>query len=963
MMAPSVLSDFRRRREVWNPKVPGFLCRASSGLSTKGLGLRNSGSSGSVHFKFRPRRRNQLIACFATVVFALAGIASLTAPVASAFTIYSYSSTPSTTQAGGHPNININFEIEDYSDDSGHPNPKLPCGCNNAKNLDIYLPAGVIGNPHATPKCSNADFARETCPADSQIGVAHPTVDLNGYFTFGPFTDPVYNLEPRPNQAGLIGWLTPLFNTPVYHVISARTATDYGLDVLTDGVEQILPIVKFNEELWGVPAEPIHDAERFGPNYTPGYPSNSPPIPFLQNPTSCTGPLSSTLDALSYDGTSGEATAEWPATTGCDQLSFNPSLSAQPTTTETDSPSGLEVDLSVPQELSPTTPSPSEIRANTVTLPEGLTINSSAANGKTSCSEAQAGVGSFASTEESQCPEYSRIGTVSLESSALPGTLPGSIYLAEPKPGDTYRIFVTANGFATHIKLTGDVRPDPETGRLTVSFPELPQSPLTEINLHFFGAEGGLLATPTRCETYAVNSTFKAWDGSLPEQSSTQLFSLDSGPGGSQCPAAARPFNPAFTAASASNTAGAHTPFSIELTRSDGSQDLSGLTVTTPPGLLASLAGIPYCSSAALQAAAEPSYSGLQEEASPSCPAASQIGISQSGAGAGDHPVYLPGKVYLAGPYKGAPLSLAVITPTVSGPYDLGNVVVRAALNVNPETVQITAVSDPLPQILDGIPLRLRQILLELNRPDFTLNPTDCNPLSVDATASGDEGTQAHLAAPFQVSNCAHLPFAPKLALRLSGSTKQAGNPALAATLTARPGEASISRTQVTLPHTEFVDNAHIKSPCTRVEFAAGHTPGEQCPPGSVLGSARAESPLLAEPLQGPIYLRSTGRAGLPDVVAALNGQIDIALVGHVDSVHGRLRTTFETVPDAPVSKVLLSFDGGHRGIIENSPGVCSHSLRVTADITGQNGKTANQTPILQTPCKRPKSQKKTGAH
>ena len=627
-----------------------------------------------------------------------------------------------------------------------------------------------------------------------------------------------------------------------------------------------------------------------------------------------------------------------------------PRLSAQPTTTETDSPSGLEVDLSVPQELSPTTPSPSEIRANTVTLPEGLTINPSVADGKTSCSEAQAHFGPFDSTEEAQCPEYSRIGTTLLESSALPGPLPGSVYIGEPKPGDPYRIFVTANGFATHIKLAGDVTADPKTGQLTVSFPELPQTPLTEINLHFFGSELGLLATPTRCETYAVNSTFTPWDETLPEQSATQLFSLDSAPDGDECPGSTRPFKPGFMGASLSNTAGVHTPFSIKLTRSDGEQNLSALTVSTPPGLLATLAGIPYCSDSALKSAAEPSHSGIEEESNPSCPAASKIGISQAAAGAGTNPVYLPGKVYLAGPYKGAPLSLAVITPAVSGPYDLGNVVVRAALKVDPETAQITAVSDPLPQILGGIPLRLRQVLIELNRPDFTLNPTDCDPFSVNASVSGDEGTEANLSSYFQVSDCTHLPFAPKLTLRTSGATKHTGTPAITATLTTQPGEGNVARASVTLPHSEFLDNAHLKTPCTRVQFAEGETPGERCPPGSDIGVARADTPLLSKPLEGPVYLRTSGRK-LPDIVAALNGQIDIALDGHVDSVDERLRTTFETVPDAPVSNFTLSLDGGSKGLVENSTNLCSAPEYAQVQITGQNGKTADQNQALQTSC------------
>jgi hypothetical protein len=303
-----------------------------------------------------------------------------------------------------------------------------------------------------------------------------------------------------------------------------------------------------------------------------------------------------------------------------------------------------------------------------------------------------------------------------------------------------------------------------------------------------------------------------------------------------------------------------------------------------------------------------------------------------------------------------------VVVPAVSGPYDLGNVVIRAAIHVDPVTAQVTTISDPLPQILEGIPLRARSIRVNLDRPDFALNPTNCDPHSVDATVSGDQGAVLQLSSHHQVANCAALPFGPKLALKLTGSTKQAGNPALTATLTTKPGEANISRTQVTLPPTELVDNAHINTICTRVQFNESKTPGERCPPGSVLGFARAETPLLANPLEGPIYLRSTGRAGLPDVVAALNGQIDIVLDGRVDSIHGRLRTTFETVPDAPVTKVVLSFDGGHKGIIENSPKLCAHTQHFTAAITGQNGKTANGSPVLSTPCGK-KYKRKARAH
>ncbi len=909
--------------------------RPASGKDAEDAAPRSSAASAL----WRARKRG-VVVCVAIAM-------GLLPSAAQAITIYSYSATPSTTQAGGHPNLSLSFSIGDFHNNAEHTNPEIPCACNNARNIDFHLPAGFIGNPHATPQCTSADFAREECPADSQVGVARPTVDIDQAL-LGPLATPVYNLVPRPNQAGLIGWLVPIFNSPVYHVLSARTGTDYGLDVLTHGVEQVLPLVHFEEELWGVPAE--------------HYSSNSPPIPFLQNPTTCSGSLQSTLEILGYDDSQSEANAPWPPTTGCDSLTFNPSLSAQPTTTQTDSPSGLEVDLSVPQELSPETPSPSEIRAITVELPEGFTINPGAADGKAACTEAQAHLpfGPFASEAEATCPEYSKIGTTSVESSALPEPLPGSIYIGEPQPGNRYRIVLTANGFATHIKLLGTITPNPQTGRLTASFQSLPQSPLTEINMHFFGSERGLLATPTQCGTYAVHSTFTPWDESLPKQSATQFFKIDAGPGGieAECPDPSRPFTPGFHSSTDANLAATHTPFWIELTRPDGDQDLSALTVTAPPGLSATLKGIPYCPQAQIQAAEAESYSGADELANPSCPAASLLGESVVGAGAGDHPVYFPGKVYLAGPYKGAPLSLAFITPAISGPYDLGNVVIREGLKINPETAQVTTTGAPLPQIFGGIPLRLRSVQVNLNRPDFTLTPTNCDPLSVGATASGTEGAQAQLSSYFQAANCANLAFAPKLTAAVSGSTKHGGFPALTTTVT-YPGASSyanIARASVILPHQEFVENAHIRSPCLRPQFTAGKVPGEDCPPGSDIGFAKVETPLLEKPLEGPVYLRANGgERKLPDLVAALNGQIDVAPDFHVDSVGGRLRATLETSPDVPVSKFTLSLDGGNKGLMVNSIDLCSQTLHVAADITGQNGKTANQNPVLSTSCAKKK--------
>jgi hypothetical protein len=916
--------------------------------------------------------------------------------------IYSFETLPSTTQAGAHPDVAFTFTV-----DNRQTAPLNPCGCQDPRDVAVHLPTGLIGNTHSTPQCDIAHFAAELCPVDSQLGITEAVVlgnpgVGNGIGATISFASPVFNLVPPPDQPALFGFKASVVDTPIFIDIGSRTNSDYGIDATVAGINHALPLRFSKTVFWGVPASPAHDPLRFefgqraegGPFFggeflcdahgapsttdpatvqercpdphfnslRPSFgehgpvPSSSPETPFFQNPTTCgVSSLQTSLDVLSYDGGETAAESPYPATTNCAQLSFNPSQSIAPTTAAADSPSGAEFRLTVPQFESPSVPSPSELRAAHVTLPAGFSLAPNVTNGKTTCSEAQAQTGPYATTAEGHCPEDSKIGTITVETPVLPGPLPGAVYLGEPKPGNRFRMFLVFDGFGVHVKLAGTITPDPLTGQIHIDFQNLPQAPFETFDMHIFGSERGSLDTPTQCGVYEVTNEWVPWDSALSPQVSRQFFTIDEGPNGAPCPNGPRPFHPRFQASSTANTAAAHTDFWLSLNREDGEQNLASLKLTTPPGFSATLKGVSYCPDAAIAAASLESHTGLAEQAAPSCPASSLVGELTAAAGPGPPPLYLPGRVYLAGPYKGAPLSFVFITPAVSAGYDLGNVVVREGLDVNPETAQVTTAGAPLPRIFGGIPLRLRQIFVNLNRKNFALNPTNCNPLSVSAQVFGDEGALSNASQHFQVANCASLPFAPRLALRLSGSTTQAGNPALTATLTAKPGEANISRTQVTLPHTELIDNAHINTLCTRVQFAEGHNPGEKCPPGSVLGFARAETPLLAKPLEGPIYLRATGRAGLPDVVAALNGQIDIALDGHVDSVAGpgggRLRTTFETVPDAPVSRVVLSFDGGNKGLIENSPGLCSHPLHVTAAIAGQNGKTANQNPVLETPC------------
>ncbi len=932
------------------------------------------------------------------VVMFLAGMLLCVASASASVQISNFNAYPSITQAGGHPDFNFEYAL------SGHNDTPNPCDCDDAENVTAHLPAGLIASPHATPQCNIAEFSSDLCPVDSQLGIARASVSTLATSGTGGATEflaPVFNLVPPPDQPALLGFKSGVLNTPTFEDVSTRTGSDYGLDIASTAINHFAPLVGLQQITWGIPAAPVHDALRFGfgqvPAIQPGlgahqhsflcdkngnpstanlatdyqlcpygtFPggpagtepggpggpvsSSSPEEPFLQNPTTCgSNSLESSLDVLSYDRGETHASSSWPPTTDCDQLSFNPSQSIAPTTTAADSPSGAEFRLTVPQFESPEVPSPSELKGVRVTLPEGFSFAPNVTNGKETCSEAQSRYGT---TEEAQCPEDSKIGSLLVETPVLPGPLPGAVYLGEPKPGNRFRMILVFNGFGVHVKLPGTATPNPQTGQIAISFQNLPQVPFAYYNAHFFGSERGPLDTPTQCGTYELTNEWTSWDSALSSQVSRQFFTIDEGPNGTPCPNGPRPFRPGFQAASVSDTAAAHTAFSLNLTREDGQQNLRSLKVTTPPGFTATLRDLTYCPDAAIAAAAFETHTGLAEQANPSCPASSYVGELSAAAGPGTHPLYLPGRVYLAGPYQGAPLSFVFITPAVSGGYDLGNVVVREAIHVNPETAQVSAGGAELPQIFQGIPLRLRQILINLNRPGFALNPTDCNPLEVKAEVFGTEGAESTAKQHFQVANCSSLPFAPRLTVGLTGSTKQAGNPALTATLTAKPGEANISRTQVTLPHTELVDNAHINDPCTRVQFAAGRNPGEKCPPGSILGFAKAETPLLAEPLEGPIYLRSTGRPGLPDLVAALNGQIDIDLDGHVDSVGGRLRTNFETIPDAPVSRVLLSFDGGHKGLIENSPGLCTHPLHLTAEIAGQNGKTANQNPVLNTPC------------
>lgn len=888
--------------------------------------------------RLEPRVRMPILLAAAILTLLLCGV--FAERTLGAQEITEFETNVSSTQAGGHPDVSYTTAW------TSRAGTNLPCNCEDARILDMHFPTGFIGNPHAVPTCSLAEFSLHICAPESQVGVVEIQTTLR---------EGLFNLTPHPDEPGLIGFYAPGANTVIFVTLHARTGSDYGLDATTSAVYHFLPLTSSTVHIWGVPADSSHDAARFpagkpesfecdpypGGCYGP-VKSTATPAPYLQNPTTCGVPLTASHTIEYYTGTVVTADDDWPATTGCDELTFDPSLRVTPTTSAADSVSGLDVTLRVPQTQSPTAPSPSEIRAVKMTLPEGFSLAANAANGKLACADDEL---SFDSEDEARCPEFAKIGTSVIDSSALPGPIAGSIYIGEPLPGQTYRVFVTGDGFATHVKLKGSVELDPATGRIVATFGNLPQSPIQEVELHFFGSERGIFATPERCGAYPVVSRFTPWDGALEDQESTSFIQVASGPNGTPCPEAARPLRPRVEAGTAENTAGAFSPFTLAASRDDGDQEPAGLIVDTPPGLLASLRGVAYCSEQAIANLQGGAYRGRDELAAPSCPASSRLGSIKAGAGPGTRPVYVGGDVYLAGPYKGAPVSLLAVVPVLSGPYDLGNVVVRLAVYVDPKTAQLSTVSDPLPQILEGVPLRTRFLQIRLDRSRFTLNPTRCDPFAIRTRLAGDQGGLAEVGSHFQVANCSSMEYSPSLSLTLSGGLGAKGHPAIHAVLRAAPNESNTRRVSVTLPKGELLDNDHIGAICTRPQFAA-----DACPPSSLVGRAVVQTPLLDRPLRGQVFLRSSSHK-LPDLAMDLEGQIDIELTGRVAGFRGRLRTVFESVPDAPFTSVTLDLLGGSKGLLINSQSLCAGTKRATVEMTGQSGSVSRVRPKLRTSC------------
>ena len=888
------------------------------------------------------------------------------------------------TQAGSHPasaSTDFTLSTQLVPFDNSQLSIELPT--DDLKDAVVKLPPGLLGNPQATPTCTEDQIGAQSCPPESQVG----TVNVSFIGTFStPGNSTVqkyalYNMQPGPGHPALLAFET--FGVVIQIYADLRSGSDYGATVSALNAPQSLTIGGVDVAAWGVPADPSHDPDRWCRiNGFAGFGCPSPdaadPKPFLTLPTSCagTGPnnsLQTFLDVTGWQG--GEAAGSFfshdnasPTPNpigldGCNALDFNPTLQARPTTNVADAPSGLDVDLQIPQNDDPNGNATAHLKDTTVTLPEGLTVNPAAANGLSACSSAQFGLATPVGTvpyhttaDPATCPDAAKLGTVEVDSPFVDHPVLGSVYIAKPfdNPFNSLlALYITIDdpGTGVVVKLAGKVSADPDTGQLSATFANNPQLPFEHFLLHFFGGAGGTLRTPPTCGNYTTTSSLTPWSApdSGPPATPSDPWQIIQGPNGGACAnsASEEPNTPDLDAGTVSPLANNYSPLVVNLRREDGSQNFSQVTLSPPPGLLGKLAGIPACSEAAIAQAISRNQpgDGATEQADPSCPAASQVGTLTAGAGAGPSPYYAQGTVYMAGPHDGAPLSFVILTPAVAGPFDLGVVVTRVALRIDPSTAQITAVADPIPALLQGIPLDVRSAQIRIDRDQFIHTGTSCDPSAFTGSLLSTLGQTAPLSERFQLAECSGLGFKPALKLSLKGGTKRNGHPAATIVLGERGGDANLGKAQITLPPSMQLDQSHIQAPCTRPQFAA-----DQCPAASIIGTATATSPYVDYTLSGPVYLR-TGSNPLPDVVLDLHGPpsqpLRFDVVNKIDTVNARLRASTQVLPDAPVSEAVISLAGGAKGLLVNNTNLCAQANVATVLLDGQNGKTADSTPTV----------------
>jgi hypothetical protein len=899
----------------------------------------------------------------------------------------SFTASPTTLQAGAHPDLTTTFSLE--TDAEGAPLGGPP------KDGNIALPVGLVGAADATPTCPMSTVVTygALCPLDTAVGEVTVEVTLPGTGSRLRLKRLVFNVTPYPGEPAAFGF-DALY--PVRIGTKVRSDGDYGITASATDLTEAATVVSFALTLWGVPADhdgpgPFIDQGDFFTGRTYGGQGNEPRVAFLTNPTQCSGaPLTSLLavDSWLTPGFFDEATSDAGSITGCDLLSFAPSLDLRPESQVAGAPSGVVVDLTVPQNPDPGGLATAQVKDVSVALPAGMTLSPSLAGGLEACSDEQFGLHELGAAS---CPEGSKIGTAELTTPLLDGPLTGEVILGtqqsqDPQSGQMYRLFLQLAGSGVRVKLAGSVKVDPVTGQITATFASNPRLPFGDLKLSFDGGSRAPLVTPSACGTYTAHGEITSWASDVPVQSNPS-FTIDS-----NCNAASQ-FTPSLKAGVASPVAGASSPFSLTLARPDGQQDLSSLDVALPPGLLANVGSVPLCADA--QAAAG------------TCSSASQIGHVAVAAGAGSTPLYVPqpGKaptaVYLGGPYKGAPFSLSIVVPAQAGPFDLGTVVVRAALFVDKHDAHASVKSDPIPTIVDGVPLRLQKINVTVDRPGFMLAPSSCKQMQVTGTASSSGGLTAALASRFQVGSCASLKFAPKLSAVVSGvvSHKRGTTTVLASkpngiklhVKLAYPSgplgsQANIAKVKVELPKQLPSRLSTLQKSCTAAQFTANPA---GCPAESIVGSATATTPLLPVPLTGPAYFVSHGGEAFPSLTMVLQGYgVTVELVGTTLIRKGITSTTFKEVPDVPVSsfeltlpqgkfsaltangdlcnpsvtkmvkkKVRVQVNGRMRTVLRKVKQPVSTSLKIPTEYIAQNGATLHaNTPVAVEDCAKAKS-------
>jgi hypothetical protein len=887
----------------------------------------------------------------------LVGLAALPS-VSSAFSLENPSvslATPDgsfSRQAGAHPDLRVHMEFP-YSSTTGVLE-------DNPKDVRIDLPVGMVGDPTAVPQCpvnllAPAQTIAAVCPPETQIGVA-----LVSEAPGGASKVPVYNLEHSPDVPGLFGF--NYLSVPIYVQPQVRPS-DYGITSASEKISQAKTIYGADITIWGVPTDPVHNADRwnldiYGCNCGIGgfgASTTAPRKPFLASPTSCADTPATfgfVADSWQNPGVfdAQSLTADLNGTPfvieGCNKLTFAPQASVQPTSHVADAPTGLDVQLTVPQNDSPTGLATAHVKRVEVSLPQGMSVSPSAAAGLGACAPAEVGLGTDSPVN---CPDSARLGTVEITTPLLDDALEGDVFLAKPDENpfsSLIAMYIVVKGPGFILKLPGKVDLDAASGRVVATFDNNPQVPFSKLHLRFRGGSQAALANPPTCGNYETHVGIVSWASSKSVPSESPAV-VNEG-------CEARTFSPSFSAGTSTTQAGADAPFTLSITRADRTQYLSRVApVTLPTGLLARIGSVSQC--------------GEGEATAGTCGADSQVGTVTTLAGPGAQPLSLAGRAYLTGPYKGGPFGLSIVVPTAgqAGPFDLGNVVVRAAIKVDRATAQASVESDPLPTIIDGIPLRIRQVNVTIDRKGFTFNPTSCAAKSVvaglggvDSLAPGAATANVVVSSPFQANGCGDLGFAPKLAMTMvgKGQTRDGAHPALKAHLAPNVGDANSKQVTVTLPLSLALDPGNANGLCEPADAAVDH-----CAASTVVGHATARS-VLPHPLTGPVYFvrgeRKDPKSGrtiktLPKLFIPLSADgVTVDVHASSDVKGNRLVTTFDNLPDAPFGSFDLQIDGGKHGILAVSgTNVCAATQIATADYAGQNGKVYSAGVTMGTPC------------